>query len=96
VETLVPILNGQLEYGCNFGNSLEGSEEIDAWKNQREFVIPETGYRVRLSEGSRETPSNLLQNGIAAVMPVRVVELAEVVEVEHEERELLLLTTCHA
>ena len=58
----------------------------DPVQKHRELVTAEPGHGVRLFHGALETKSDLLEQAIAVVVPERVVDFLEPVQVQNQDR----------
>ncbi len=59
-------------------------------EHDHEFVAPETGNRIPLAHAAAQPLADLLQQAIAHVVPERVVERLEIVEIDEQQRALAL------
>jgi hypothetical protein len=63
--------------------------EIGPGQDQRELVAAEPRHRVDVAERAAQARRDELEHAIAGVVPQRVVDLLEPIEIHHEQRERL-------
>jgi len=82
-----------LDEGC--GNLLRGLGIAKVGEQDDKFVPSHSGHGIALAYGVGETICGYLQNPIASGVAIRVVNLLESVDVQHEERHAQLMAIGH-